>query len=203
MTNLPRTKLTDRWVILALMLAGLAGAAGFAWLNVVAHRPGPMGVAPSSWPADLSLARAADRFTVVMFAHPQCPCTDASLEALGGLLGRLGGQVEPWVVVDVPADAPADWAASENWDAARRIAGERVVPDPSGAIAARFGAQTSGTVVVYDPGGALVFQGGVTPERGQLGASVGARAIERRVLGEAARAVAPVFGCELSSGGAP
>jgi hypothetical protein len=52
---------------------------------------------PATWPAETHLAQAADGSTVLMFAHPDCPCTRASLTSspsssampeVDGVLGR-------------------------------------------------------------------------------------------------------------------
>ena len=66
--------------------------AGTVWLSLVvtgmamiiryANVPGASGVKPVNWPADSQIALDANRFTLVMFAHPHCPCTRASLGEL-------------------------------------------------------------------------------------------------------------------------
>ena len=47
-----------------------------------ASRPGGDPEAPARWPEASALVRNADGPTLVLFAHPKCPCTDASLAEL-------------------------------------------------------------------------------------------------------------------------
>ena len=62
----------------------------------------------------------------------------------------------------------------------------------------RFGAHVSGQVMVYDKEGKLVFQGGITESRGQMGDNAGRSAIEAQVnRGSSDRDRTLVFGCPL------
>jgi len=70
--------------------------------------------------------------------------------------------------------------------------------DGGGAEAKRFGAETSGAVVLYDRAGRLVFHGGITAARGHEGDSFGQQRIAALLTGARAdRTDAPVFGCAL------
>jgi hypothetical protein len=60
----------------------IALAVGFAILIDHDLRAGSSSTAACHWPADSSLARSGDGPTLVMFIHPHCPCTAASLEQL-------------------------------------------------------------------------------------------------------------------------
>ena len=71
-----------------------------------------------------------------------------------------------------PGDAPFStsyqgrrWARTGLWDQAEAIPGVRIWTDVGAVEARRFGAATSGLVLVYDASGRLVFQGGITPAR--------------------------------------
>jgi hypothetical protein len=76
-----------------------------------------------------------------------------------------------------------------------------VLRDDGGVEAARFGAHTSGAVLLYDAGGKLAFNGGITLARGHAGDSPGAERIAALVSGGVpALAAAPVFGCALEEG---
>src|SRR4051812_12480766 len=79
--------------------AGLLWALGVAWLGgaVVgggtllnySNTAGP-GAGAAAWPRGSALARESERFTLVMFLHPQCPCSRASVGELERLLASLG-----------------------------------------------------------------------------------------------------------------
>src|SRR5688572_30257716 len=52
--------------------------------------PGDATQAPPSWPEQTQLARSAGTPTLLLVAHPHCPCTRASLDELGAILSRAG-----------------------------------------------------------------------------------------------------------------
>jgi hypothetical protein len=74
-----------------------------------------------------------------------------------------------------------------------------LVVDDTGVEAKRFGAETSGAVVLYGAAGKLAFSGGLTSVRGHEGNSFGQERIVALVtIGGADRADSPVFGCSLA-----
>jgi hypothetical protein len=97
-----------------------------------------------------------------------------------------------------PEGVTADWMTSGTWNEARRIRGVHVIADRDGVEADRFGAATSGQVVLYDARGNLQFSGGITGARGHVGDNTG----QQRVLDLVNRGTADahdhaVFGCGL------
>ena len=163
------------FAFLAVWVVLLAG--GFQ--RVLAHsaEAGADGDAPGSWPEASALQRANDRAELVMLVHPRCPCTIASLRELARLTTRLGERVHTSIVIQVPTEARDGWEGGEAWRLARAIPGANVVADPGGVESARFGAATSGHVVMYSKTGRLLFSGGITPGRGHEGAAQGQEAI--------------------------
>jgi hypothetical protein len=185
------------WVVLVgVWAAGLA--AGFTTLWRYKSTPSLAdGIPPPEWPSSARITRAPGQQTLVVFAHPMCPCTRASITVLGKLLPRLGPEVSAWVVVARAADDP-NWDEAELWDRAASIPGVRVFRDDDGVEAERFHAATSGLTLLYDAAGRLRFAGGITAQRGHEGDSFGPRRIESLVkTGTADRADSPVFGCTL------
>jgi hypothetical protein len=149
---------------------------------------GPRGTSPATWPAGSLLARDASGFTVVMFVHPECACSRASLAELAAFAAVTP---PPRVIVAFASATPA----GDNWDRAHAFA--RVL-DPGGAEARRFGAETSGHVVVYDAAGELRYSGGITGSRGHAGDNIGRRTALAVLAGDRARDVThTVFGCGL------
>jgi len=158
--------------------------------------PGVAAVAPSQWPRS-SLPRVADQSTLVMFVHPRCPCTRASLAELDAIMRLRAAQA--FVVFMRPDGAKPGWERTDSWDSAGRIPHTTRVIDEGGLEAKRFGAATSGQLVVYDPNGHLVFAGGITDSRGHLGDNVGRRTVVELLAQHQARHEHPVFGCPLAS----
>ena len=175
-----------------MVWCGLVGA-GLWEIHAYATTPGASGAAGETWPATSAIPRASDGFTIVMFVHPECPCSRASLAELTGLVSSA--RIRPSVVVAFAANEDGGAA----WDLAGRIPGAVQMRD-SGDEAARFGARTSGHVVVYDREGVLRFTGGITSSRGHVGDNMGRRAVEALLAGDATEAEThPVFGCALET----
>jgi hypothetical protein len=199
-----RVRSPSRRLVLPLVIVAWAAlvAGGTVALARYKAQPGPQAAGPASWPAESIAPRLEGLHTLVMLAHPRCPCTMASLTELARLLSRLDGRVRSSVVFIRPSGAEDEWRATELWRRAEDIPGLTIVDDPGGVEARRFGAYTSGHVFLYAPDGALRFSGGITSARGHEGDSPGQARIIALVstfgLGdEATSAEAPVFGCAL------
>jgi len=183
-------------------------AGGTLWLAVVGvglatimeydNRPGAAAHAPMRWPADSRLARAADRPTLVMLAHPRCDCTRASLGELAELLAHVRSRPRVIVVFIKPGRVGPEWEKSTLWQLAAEIPGVTVARDDQGLEARRFGVETSGQTLLYDAEGGLLFAGGATGARGKAGNNAGRSALVSLLNGERpATASTPVFGCPL------
>jgi hypothetical protein len=185
------------------LLAGFAWAAaligGFTILWRYAARPGDRAAAPARWPAASTLTRDPTRATLLMFVHPRCACSRASLVELGHLVARVRGRLAPIVAfVRPPGADDADFARGELRTLAAALPEARLVDDAGGVEARRFGAATSGATLVYAPDGALAFSGGLTSVRGHEGNSFGQERIVALLAGrQPDRADSPVFGCAL------
>lgn len=160
--------------------------------------PGRTGETPAAWPAQASVAFDTTRPTLVMFAHPQCPCTRASLGELNRLLAKGHDALAVHVFFLKPEGQPDDWVRSSLWRSAADMPGLILHEDVGGREAARFGAETSGQVMLFDPRGRLLFQGGITAARGHAGDNAGAAQILALLSGAKVEANrTPVFGCAL------
>jgi hypothetical protein len=160
--------------------------------------PGVAASAPDRWPADSRIKHAADRATLVMLAHPQCPCTRASIGELARLMTQAQGRVTAYVLFVKPPGFSDGWEQTDLWASAAAIPGVRVVVDDEGVEAGRFGAATSGQTVLYDATGELIFSGGITSARGHAGDNAGRTAVVSLLTAdESEQKETPVFGCPL------
>lgn len=193
--------LVSGWTIAVVLWTAGVGVGG-TLLWKYAATAGAAAIPPERWPTRSAIAREAGRATLVMLAHPRCPCTRASLAELAVLMDRIGAQARAHVLFVQPRGVAADddWAKTALWRSAAAIPGVTVHADTGGAEAALFQAVTSGQVVAYDASGKLVFSGGITGARGHEGDNVGLMRALARISGRRAdRDESKVFGCALGS----
>lgn len=180
------------------------GAAILGWASLFQHTYQPATTAAdpvTQWP-DASLPASSDRYQIVIFAHPCCPCTRATLNKFDESLTRLPSNTSIQVIFTTVGLIPSAVAESPTVAFARQLKGVDVQFDETGDIARRFHATVSGEVFAFDRQGRRLFHGGVTAGRGHQGDSVGQQQLERLVCGESREAYsAPVFGCTLAIGG--
>jgi hypothetical protein len=183
-------------------------AIGVLWLSAVmtgilvlanyANTPGRAGSPPPKWPAASELKRDPRQPTLLMFLHPQCPCSRASVGELSILMASSQGRVKATAVFLQPKGYDADWVHSDTWKEASKISGVTAVLDKEGREARLFNLQTSGDTVLYDAKGSLIFHGGITISRGHVGDNPGRAAVQAVLLGGAPTVTnTPAFGCPL------
>jgi hypothetical protein len=179
-----------------------AVATGIFLMSQYAGTAGKAAAAPTDWPAESAIKREARKMTLVMIAHPRCPCTRASIEELSRLMTQVQGKLEAYVIFIKPEGLPVDWEKTDSWRNATAIPGVTVMVDNNGVEAERFQAATSGQNLLYDQDGKLVFSGGITIFRGHEGDNDGRSAIAAIANGEEApKNETPVYGCPLFAEG--
>jgi hypothetical protein len=220
-----RLKKTKMMLIASAVLWVFAVSAGLWIMWGYENLPGTAAAPPARWPAESRIPRVSDGATLIMMAHPHCPCTRASIGELALLMARAQGRVNAYVLLLKPQGMPDDWEKTDLWNSAASIPGVHVVPDDEGIEAERFHAATSGQTLLYDKDGRLLFSGGITAARGHSGDNAGRNAIVGLLMqSEAERPLPPtgqptwgvtetsVFGCPLfdpnsecrtGNGGAP
>src|SRR5216683_4371222 len=138
--------------VLTLFWLGAIGAAFWSF-ETYKTTPGERREAPLQWPAGSEIRRDSSRPILLLFAHPYCPCTRASLGELVEILGRCQGRVTAQVLFVKPTAVSPSWVQSDMWHTASRIPGVRTSWDGEAKEAARFGVRTSGHVVLYAAAG--------------------------------------------------
>jgi hypothetical protein len=145
-----------------------------------------------------SLARETVRPTLLVFAHPQCPCTRATIGELDRIVARCSTKLRTIVIVLNLPELGDEWNHSDLWDSAARIPGVELRADRDGVLASQFGVETSGEALLYAADGQLAFQGGITAARGHSGDNAGAESIVQLALGHTPECNStPVYGCRL------
>jgi hypothetical protein len=183
-------------------LAGWLACCALGWYAYArfAYSPGELALAPQRWPSSTCVERTDGRSQIIVFVHPRCGCTWATLTSLGEVVQRATATIDVHVLFFRPRDAGDDWARTNLWHMAEAIPGADVRADVDGVEARRFGAKTSGQVLFYDADGALQLTTGLTPGRGHTGDNDGLASLAKLVHGQpAATHAGPVFGCPLGN----
>ena len=160
---------------------------------------GPTGIISRQWPAETGIHLDGDSLTLLMFAHPQCPCTRASVNELSQIIARAQGKVRAYVLFYTPSTTQTDWENTDLRRSAAQIPGVTVLSDADGTEAKRFGAETSGHTFLFDRTGHLLFNGGITASRGHSGDNVGENAVISMISEQQFKqSETLVFGCSFN-----
>jgi hypothetical protein len=197
-----RARLTGRAVAIAATIWLAIVGAGLLKLSAYAYTPGPPARAGATWPSAAPFARDRARPTIVVFVHPYCSCSTATVGELAKLMAHEQGRVAVHVLVYQPRAERAAWSHTDLWRSAAAIPGVTVSSDVDGMTAQAFGALVSGQALLYGADGTLVFSGGITIARGHAGDSAGRIGIQSWLASSSvtkapALAVTPVFGCNI------
>ncbi|MFO0941522.1 MAG: hypothetical protein U0930_12235 [Pirellulales bacterium] len=216
MKTTPSTPITlpsSRYWAAAIAVWCCSAIAVWAWMTVYAGSADPIKKdVCSTWPSDSLIHPASGKPTLVLFLHPRCPCSVATIHELERVLtgsGIQSGQLPKVVVVaSLPTDHSsqnptnpklAEWTNTNTIEAASKLRNAEIYWDIGGIEAERFKAKTSGSVLLYNAKGLQRFSGGVTIARGHEGASVGGDYLRELLQDPSSTSIrsTPVFGCAL------
>lgn len=179
---------------LTVVLAGLRAMAYYE------ATPGQAAAPASQWPATKLIQLRPDRNTLVIAAHPKCPCTRATIGELNALMLRCQGRLKVYVLFYKPRGAAAGWEKTDLWRSAAAIPGVEPITDENALESRRFDAETSGQTFLFNSAGQLLFNGGITSARGHAGDNAGSDAIADWTLtGKSVLSKTSVFGCSLNT----
>jgi hypothetical protein len=197
-TSTETSQHTQRWAY-ALAIGWLAAVlGGLGWLALYANTPARETEPQSMWPANRQISLNKKLPTLVLFAHPHCPCTRASIAELARIAASAPGRFDGSVVLFKPADTGAGWEQTDLARSAEAIPGVRLIVDVDAKLARKFCVTTSGQTFLFSPTGALMFSGGITAARGHEGDNAGKAAIVALLTDKPTNVVqTPVFGCPI------
>ena len=196
-----------RGFIVALAVLWVAGVlAGARYLLRYEKTPGREASAPVRWPKGVAETGEAGLPTLVVALHPRCSCSRASLSELERAAQGFRMPFNALLLIYQPVSGGSDWQNNALYRDAQRNLHAQVVPDTGGALASKFGAETSGEVILYsrqERSGqrTLLYAGGVTGARGMDGANAGADELVQAFEEQRKQAGRPVYGCGLSTFG--
>ncbi len=172
-----------------------------------AATPGAESTVASLWPDESMLPVAPHQPNLIVFIHPACPCTKATLAHLHSIVSRHSLNVQIVKMRPLVASSPFEKDAERNRDILDTLCKHpsvSLVDDVGSMEAQRFGAKTSGVCFLYDQSGQLLFSGGITASRGHQGMNAGLASLienldltERPTERSFEKSHYPVFGCPL------
>ena len=183
---------------LAMLWLAFAGA-GFCMLWDYAQQPGSIGKVSKAWPANVSEEiLAADQPTLLVFLHPECGCSRAALAELERVAVRAQRPCAIRIYFNDSEALARPAKDGELWASAIRIPGAMLITDSEGQITRAFGAETSGTCLLFDSKKRLLFQGGITGSRGHEGDNPNEDALLAALDGRSTgRVQCNVYGCAI------
>src|SRR6185436_11736667 len=166
-----------------LVVGAWLAITGIGYWTAVAYQSNatPVGAPPVHWPPNCDLPRYAGHSTLLVFLHPKCPCSRATLNELDRLLSRFPNRMTVNLVFRRPKGAPEGWEQSELWFAAAAISGVNRIAD-DGVYSRLLCTAVTGECLLYSADGKLQFHGGITPGRGHQGDSAGQVALAAALL---------------------
>src|SRR5688572_8091277 len=107
------------------------------WIGVVivgelillryANAPGLQARAPSAWPQASQISRISGQPTLLMFAHPFCPCSRASLSELSKILTQAQNKTQAVILFINPKQEVL--SKTSLWNQAVKIPNVTVIED--------------------------------------------------------------------------
>jgi hypothetical protein len=204
---IPRKELSAMKIRRAILLAALlvwfaAIAQGMHLLNRYVSTAGESTIFSTEWPKQTSLQLTKNSFpTLVVFLHPECPCSRATVEEFDRLMAQTEGRANVFAVFFQPPGWNERRVKSSLWHRTGKIPGIKRVIDSQGQETKRFGVSTSGHAFLFYPSGRLAFSGGITSGRGHAGDNLGVRTVTElmssgEIIGNKIERT-DVFGCAL------
>ncbi len=164
--------------------------------------PGESGKPPVVFPSKSSLKTEKGIPTLIIFAHPHCPCTRATISELAQILTRKKEALKTYVVFFKHSKLSSNWVKTDIWNYVESMKDVELIIDKKGKEMKNFNVLTSGHSLLYDENGRLVFSGGITSSRGHIGNNIGRSTVTALLNHEIPATIKykdkyKVFGCPL------
>ncbi|MEM9411025.1 MAG: hypothetical protein AAGA30_07925 [Planctomycetota bacterium] len=157
-------------------------------------------IVPSQWPSQSQINRMPDAYELVLFLHPKCVCSYATLDQLTKILPANREHLNFTLSVYCPKSRDSQWSQTDLTESFQALFPSQVVIDHENREASCFGVNCSGHLVLYDPDGSLLFSGGITKSRGHRGDCIAAETLKKTILEKNTGPFSyPAFGCKLGS----
>lgn len=189
----------DRWLQPCIVVWGVTVFLGMQMLTSYSLDAIQAPTIPTQWPCDTNIERLIGQHQLLVFLHPKCSCSKATVTELHKALQNSKRSIAVTAVFFAPTGALANWTHGDLWDSCSQNFDGQCFTDSAGRESTRFGVQTSGHVMLFDEDGAQQFSGGVTSSRGHVGDNLGSNLIVQLLNGDTINTVEPpVFGCQIA-----
>ncbi len=159
---------------------------------------GPLSNSKRIFPDKGSVQLTHSRQNLILFLHPACPCSVATVDEFRDLMRQGEKDSVGTVVFFMPHGKEGEWSMLPIITSVRRIPNVSILFDADSSQADLFGATTSGHVFLYDGRGILQFSGGITGSRGHTGDNQYFELAKKTILCKSPKyTTTPVFGCSL------
>lgn len=187
------------WISIILISIGM-----FAWYDNQAGKQTKPPLRITSATRNTAQYLSAKSPRLLVFLHPLCPCSMATVQELHKLVSLSRKNQWPLHVTVYFLDTPL-WSkeleTSRLWQNIQMIPDIQLMKDPDGKIAEKFHVETSGQVIFYDANSRLRFFGGITPSRGHEGSNLGSQTVVSVLTNQTKLHKnifeGPTFGCSL------
>lgn len=186
-------------IILGVVFWTILLVVGFLRMTDYSYSPGVPAIVSAKLPKNIFTTLDKNLPKLLVFLHPKCPCSKATLGELTNLIESNPNLAEVIVIFLKPDNESDEWVKTSLWEKASRISSIKLVMMDDEEIS-QFGVITSGQTLLYNPRGNLIFSGGITVGRGHEGESIGRQAIQNYLqTGNTDLHQTSVFGCLLTS----
>ena len=150
------------WIVSIMVSLGI-----LTWYKFT---PGEQVEIAGQWPKEASHLQTPGSANLVMFVHPECPCSLASMDELARLLPIIADHIAIKVVFrELTGQYGRQLSEHALWKKAKTLPHVQLLIDPGQKLENSFQAKTSGQTYLFDKEGRKIFQGGLTPLRGHTG----------------------------------
>ncbi len=151
-------------------------------------------------PEDLRETSASDVQHLFVFLHPRCPCSRATVQEFLSIVDRIDDRCDCTAYLVCPGDTGREFAEGKILEALRTSKKINIVYDLGGDSAKRMGVRTSGHTFLFSASGNLLFEGGITGARGQIGENGGKHGLSDKLASPGKTLFRwPVYGCPTQS----
>lgn len=175
-------------------------AVGYGYTAIIHYglKPSSHQLQLQTWPSESKLRLDPKLNTMLVFVHPKCPCSRATLAELDRLLLSSNNRLKVITVFIKPEPKDDKWLQTDLWQKAGALAGVERHIDLANREAKLFQATSSGEVYLFNTNGQLLYHGGITAGRGHEGDNVGRTVISQYLrTGTIKEHQGYAYGCSL------